>query len=114
MGTVEEYWDGQRAESAHWLAEHGVQPYATQMPKDPGVPAYPWLPDWTPLTLEGGPWPVSFVASACGKYHALFNLDQLRRGVLGALKGQPDIRTPAQRRSDEWKAFQEAKKRWDK
>jgi hypothetical protein len=112
MGAISEYWDGERARSAQWLAVHGISPYCNYYPSDPGLPAYPWLPDGTPVRIDQGALPVSFVDAARNKCRPLFNLDQLHRGVLAALAGTPDTRTPAQRRHDDWVAYQAAKEKW--
>jgi hypothetical protein len=76
------------------------------------VPAYPWLPDGTPSTLEGQPFPLSFVAAVVRRLPTLINLDQLRRSVFAALAGKPDIRTPYQRSRDDWQAYLKAKEKY--
>jgi hypothetical protein len=84
-----------------------------------GYPAYPWLPDGTPLELGGdggarAPWHISFVVSSLVRYPPLFNLDELRRGVHLALAGTPDTRTPQQKTKDAWAAYQAAKVKYER
>lgn len=102
-----------------WWEQRGVGGWRAFITADPGLPAYPWLPDGSPIRVgdDGaeGPMPVSFVAAARNKFHPLMNLDQLHRCVLEGLKTRKwDTRTPAQRRADDWAAYKAAKERWAK
>jgi hypothetical protein len=107
------------ATAPHWLADFffgQVEAAREARIADPGLPAYPWLPDGTTYRpLEGAPaYPLSFVYSATTKrYPVLINLDELRRNVHLALAGTPDTRTPQQKSRDAWAAYQAAKARFE-
>ncbi len=64
------------------------------------VPAYPWTAPGSPLE-----YPISYVAGMQKRLPDLFNMDQLRRSVMSALDGKPDIRTEQTMRIDAWTAY---------
>lgn len=101
-----------------WLQEWWVQSQldrrAMLFPDNSGsVPAYPWLPDGTPMELHGTPYPLSFVNAALRRFPVLMNLDALHRSVADARAGKADTRTHYERSRAAWQEYLLAKAKYE-
>lgn len=101
-----------------WVADWffgQVQDEIERRDADPGLPAYPWDCHGKPSKFEGHDLPLSYVAAVRTKrFPVLINLDELRRSVMLALAGTPDVRTPQQKSRDAWRDYQAAKEKYER